>query len=215
MSACSSASRPRATPATSTAALPGRSRNGGWCRTTTTLPSAMCIRSSRKLVKVDLGETAVLDPQPRQDPVRLGLDGEGAGMARQIGMEILRPADHQGSGRAQAGPVAEGQRRHDQGKPYDAAVLAKQADHDIVFTVLQDDMPVGGMTYRLSTDAKQGLAASAKTKADSKSAKAAKPQDRRRPFVTVKEDPVSVSSRPDESLPPRELHGASAVGVCG
>jgi hypothetical protein len=39
-----------------------------------------------------------------------------------------------------------------------------------VFTVLQDDMPVGGMTYRLSTDTKQGLAAETKAK---KSAKAA------------------------------------------
>jgi zinc metalloprotease ZmpB len=56
------------------------------------------------------------------------------------------------------------------GKPYDTAVLAKQADHDIVFTVLQDDMPVGGMTYRLSTDVKPGLAAEKKVR---KSAKAA------------------------------------------
>ena len=57
------------------------------------------------------------------------------------------------------------------GKPYDNAVLAKQADHDIVFTVLQDDMPVGGMTYRLSTDVKQRIA-EPKTKAK-KSTKAA------------------------------------------
>ena len=64
------------------------------------------------------------------------------------------------------------------GKPYDAAVLAKQADHDIVFTVLQDDMPVGGMTYRLSTDTKQGLA---RRDQGEEIRQGCEPQDRRRP----------------------------------
>jgi hypothetical protein len=39
------------------------------------------------------------------------------------------------------------------GRPFDDQVLAREADHDIVFTVLQDDMPVGGMTFRISKDA--------------------------------------------------------------
>jgi hypothetical protein len=43
------------------------------------------------------------------------------------------------------------------GKAIDAAVLAKEADHDIVLTVLHDNMPVGGMTFRISKDAKQAL----------------------------------------------------------
>ena len=84
--------------------------------------------------------------------------GESAGMARQVGMEVLDPADHQRPGRLKPDQLLKVNVAMTKGKPYDAAVLAKQADHDIVFTVLQDDMPVGGMTYRLSTDTKQGLA---------------------------------------------------------
>ena len=43
------------------------------------------------------------------------------------------------------------------GKAIDDAVLAKQADHDIVLTVLHDGMPVGGMTFQISKDAKQAF----------------------------------------------------------
>ena len=67
------------------------------------------------------------------------------------------------------------------GKPYDAAVLAKQADHDIVFTVLQDDMPVGGMTYRLSTDTKQGLAGRGQGEEVCQGCEAARPPSSVRP----------------------------------
>jgi hypothetical protein len=59
------------------------------------------------------------------------------------------------------------------GKPIDKTVLENERDHDIVLTVLHDQMPVGGMTYRISVDAKQqpgklktttGLAAGARAR---------------------------------------------------
>jgi zinc metalloprotease ZmpB len=39
------------------------------------------------------------------------------------------------------------------GTDFDATVLARESDHDIVVTVLHDKFPVGGMTFRVSQDA--------------------------------------------------------------
>jgi hypothetical protein len=41
------------------------------------------------------------------------------------------------------------------GKAFDDKVLAKEADHDIVVTILQDGLPFGGMTFRIGSSAKQ------------------------------------------------------------
>lgn len=50
------------------------------------------------------------------------------------------------------------------GKPFDEKVLDKERDHDIVLTVLHDDAPVGGMTYRI-TKPKQTSLVSGKKRA--------------------------------------------------
>jgi hypothetical protein len=52
------------------------------------------------------------------------------------------------------------------GKPFDEKVLNKEMDHDIVVTVLHDNAPVGGMTYRITPPVKKTgatLASKAKT----------------------------------------------------
>jgi hypothetical protein len=41
------------------------------------------------------------------------------------------------------------------GEVFNDETLAGETDHDIVVTVLQDGIPVGGMTFRISSDAKQ------------------------------------------------------------
>ena len=43
------------------------------------------------------------------------------------------------------------------GKAFDDKAMTKEADHDIVVTILHDGAPVGGMTFRMSPDAKPQL----------------------------------------------------------
>jgi hypothetical protein len=75
------------------------------------------------------------------------------------------------------------------GKPFDDKTLAKETDHDIVLTVLQDGIPVGGMTFRIGSDkqplskAKPNTAANAVAragKAKSKAKSKAKPKAKAR-----------------------------------
>jgi hypothetical protein len=67
------------------------------------------------------------------------------------------------------------------GKPFDKTVLENERDHDIVLTVLHDNMPVGGMTFRISSDAKtnsgvNAVAKARKAKSKPKSKPKAKPK---------------------------------------
>ncbi len=80
------------------------------------------------------------------------------------------------------------------GKDFDEATLARELDHDIVLTILQDDMPVGGMTFRISKDAKEAAGVSAggrgrkasAAKGSKKAAAAKKAAPKRRPKARSK-----------------------------
>ncbi len=122
------------------------------------------------LVKVDWEKLPFWIRNHGRDPVRLGLTVKVPEWLEKLGWKFSVPQITKDRAVLKPDQLLKVNVAMTKGKPYDAAVLAKQADHDIVFTVLQDDMPVGGMTYRLSTDTKQGLAAETKAK---KSAKAA------------------------------------------
>ena len=123
-----------------------------------------------QLVKVNWENLPFWIRNHGRDPVRLGVTVKVPEWLGKLGWKFSIPQITRDRAVLKPDQLLKVNVAMTKGKPYDAAVLAKQADHDIVFTVLQDDMPVGGMTYRLSTDAKQGLKADAKVR---KSAKAA------------------------------------------
>ena len=126
-----------------------------------------------QLVKVDWEKLPFWIRNHGRTPVRLGLEVKVPEWLGKLGWKFSVPQITKDRAVLKPDQLLKVNVAMTKGKPYDTAVLAKQADHDIVFTVLQDDMPVGGMTYRLSTEAKQCLVASAKTKAGSRSTKAA------------------------------------------
>lgn len=54
------------------------------------------------------------------------------------------------------------------GKEFDLAKLGQEKDHDIVVTIMHDDMPVGGMTFRISKDAQGATDMSASSRSGTK-----------------------------------------------
>jgi len=126
-----------------------------------------------QLVKVDWEKLPFWIRNHGKDPVRLGLTVKVPEWLGRLGWKFSVPQITKDRAVLKPDQLLKVSVAMTKGKPYDTAVLAKQADHDIVFTVLQDDMPVGGMTYRLSTDAKHVLKAPRKVPAGSRSAKAA------------------------------------------
>jgi hypothetical protein len=117
-----------------------------------------------QLVKVDWKKLPFWIRNHGRLPVRLGLTVKVPNWLGRLGWKFSVPQITKDRAVLKPDQLLKVNVAMTKGKPYNTAVLAKQADHDIVFTVLQDGMPVGGMTYRLSADAKQGLAAPAKVK---------------------------------------------------
>jgi hypothetical protein len=99
-------------------------------------------------------------------PVRLGVDIKLPAWLAKLGWkfdipEITRERTSLRPGRPLKVTIA-----MTKGKPFDEKVLKQERDHDIVFTVLHDNAPVGGMTFRISPRTKKAspnLAAKPKT----------------------------------------------------
>ncbi|HEX7979681.1 MAG TPA: hypothetical protein VF461_13825 [Gemmatimonadaceae bacterium] len=88
-------------------------------------------------------------------PVRLGVRVDMPPLLTKLGWKLDVPKLSKEHAMLKAGERLQVTAAVTEGKPFTMAMLEKGRNRDIVITVLQDGMPVGGMTFRIGAPAKK------------------------------------------------------------
>jgi hypothetical protein len=92
-----------------------------------------------------------------KQPVRLGVDIKLPPWLAKLGWKFDIPQITKEKVSVKAGEMLKVALSMTKGKAFDEKVLAKERDRDIVLTLLYDDMPAGGMTYRITPGGKRAV----------------------------------------------------------